>query len=64
MNNLLNQLQLVKLSANEDKALSDELLEVFEQILAEDASLMSRLSALQHISENAIAESVKSVNLS
>lgn len=57
-NNLLNQLQLIKIEVDKHSDFDGEMAEAFDDILAEAASLMKGLSEVQEMDENIIRESV------
>lgn len=57
-NNLLNELQLVKLEIEKHPDFDKDVDSMFDDMLAESAKLMKQLSDVEQIDENAIKESV------
>lgn len=58
LNNLLNQLQLVKMEINKYIDFDKRILKIFDDILAEASSLMKSLSAVKQVDEETIKQSV------
>jgi hypothetical protein len=59
VNNLLNQLQYIKMQLEDHGDFAEETLDLFEEILADSAALMQKLSKVDRIDEDSIKTSVK-----
>lgn len=58
LNNLLNQLQLVKMEINKYIDFDKRILKIFDDVLVEASSLMKNLSAVKQVDEETIKQSV------
>lgn len=58
LNNLLNQLQLVLIEAKESRDFNLETLKIFDDSLVEAQTLIKKLSAVEHVEEDKIKQSI------